>query len=431
MVLIIATSILFLYLTNFVQSQQKDHSHDLRNTYEKCQETLGNPSWLCDPDGKLKSKDAVASIDDWLWRLQTDVPCYCSDGQYCYRYSNISIQSGVVGLLIVTTYLPDNIDDVARDIYDDADLARSPTNCDNGLLIIYAADGQKIYAYRGNSTQQILLATDSDANLNRLTESLQNQDYRYALPTLLEQYVLHLQGRTYERQHTWEAIVGICVAVAIVAFAAAVIFGLCFARYCAKKKSLSRPPPPPLFREEEEKMKTALRRVKRRQNRALARHKARLDKTQPLGGQISPKRAASARRRLNRKQNRKQRKIFDQQQQQRALLTPSSASEEQYYLISEPPSTIYAPYAAQTTMRAGGNGGTESPYATGTLRPPSAGGGYQPPAILYPDSQAVFNQQPSPKRETQRRDFYVYDEEENKEIYDSPTVTTTHTTSQR
>lgn len=393
----------------------------LWDTYASCRSKLGDPSWLCDPNGKISSKETVDRLDNLLWRLQTDVPCYCANGDDCYRYANVSIQSGVVGVLIVTTHLPTDAGEEAKRIYDDANLAASKT-CDNGLLIVYAMDDQKLYVLRGNATQQTLFAAESDALLDRVTETLQTQDYKSALPALLEQYISRLQGNTYERQRNWETIVGVVVGAAIVAFAAAVIGGVCFARYCAKKKSLSSPPPPPIFARKQEKVKAALRRVKRRQNRAIARHKTRTEKSRTLSGRpVSPKRLASAKRRLFRKQNRRQRELFEQQQQQhqqqRALLTPSSGSEEQYYLISEPGSAIYAPYAAQATLRAGASGG-ESPYATGTMRPSSTSG-YQPPAILYPDSQAVFNHPPSPKRETQRRDFYVYDEE-SKEIYDAP-----------
>lgn len=365
-----------LFLVNFFLGQGQNN--ELMETYLKCRDTLGKPNWLCDPENKIYHQTAD-QINDLLWRLQTDVPCYCTYANDCYRYSDTRIQSGVVGAMIVTSRLQDNFEQTAQRIYNDAKL--STTNCSNGLLVVYAMDSKNLYTYRGELTEQTLDSARAVEIMKDAMKSLESQDYRYALPELLRKYISFLKGQTFDRQRTWEAMVGMVVAVVICGFAAAAALAIFFAYCCFKKRktpvisqistvqSMGYP----------QTKKDLIQRMKENRKNLL---------TTASGKKIPTKRLLAA-----------QKLAIESSKSQNGKASLLPATEEPYYVISEP-STMYS-----TLPR-------DSPYP---MTSPT------PALTTYPEStvsQAYLEPSvsPPPEHEVQRRDLFVSDEDEKKSV---------------
>lgn len=373
-----------------VSSQTVAAENDLWETYTKCRDKLGRPNWLCDPYDKIYRQTAD-EINDLLWRLQTEVPCYCTFSNDCYRYgANMQIQSGVVGAMIVTTYLPDDFVQTAKRIYNDAQLASQ--NCSNGMLIVYAMEGKNLYTYRGELTEKTLDTSDAVKIMNQTMKDLESRDYRYALPELVRQYISYLKGQTYDRQRTWESMVGMVVAVVICAFVAAAALAIFVTSFCCKKRKTAVDYMKSASIKSEKNMGTTkaelVKQMKAKRKNLL---------TTRSGHRISPKRLLKAHNRVTAK---------NQANGKASLLHPSS-NEEPYYVISEP-STMYS-----TLPRDSPNDLQRNPYSRPYPITSST------PAVTYPEStisQAYLEPSisPLPEVEVQRRDLFVTDEDEKK-----------------
>ncbi|TKR59964.1 hypothetical protein L596_029566 [Steinernema carpocapsae] len=142
---------------------QVSSAADTISEYQKCKsdEGFGNKTLVCDPGHTLKP-ETVEKLVHLLQDLQSKVKCSCEN--QCVREDGMSDK--YLGLLQVTDEKSaDPINETARQIYEDAKLGNS--ECDNGLLILYLKDKQKLATYRGEGTY-VLLSEKEMAKLHDL-----------------------------------------------------------------------------------------------------------------------------------------------------------------------------------------------------------------------------------------------------------------------
>uniref|UniRef100_A0A914QX00 Profilin n=1 Tax=Panagrolaimus davidi TaxID=227884 RepID=A0A914QX00_9BILA len=157
--------------------------------YAKCKKSdnfgIGG-SVLCDAEGTLKP-GTKNQLNKLLDDLQSKVTCNCDNG--CSRGNDLT--SDFVGLLIVSNTNKTKaalrpLSESAQFIYEDSLLGNE--TCDNGLLIVYLEDQQKLATYRGGGN--FLLLTDNDVNKLHKASNIQqfSETDQAALRYLLTHY---------------------------------------------------------------------------------------------------------------------------------------------------------------------------------------------------------------------------------------------------
>ncbi|KAJ1371313.1 hypothetical protein KIN20_033247 [Parelaphostrongylus tenuis] len=142
----------------------------------------GNATLVCDPSHRLANV-TTSKLTDMLKTLQWRIGCECVDG--CRRADG---RDEFIGLLHVTNSKA--TDDLKSDMekeYADAKLGN--VTCDNGLLLVYLKDAQKLATYRGGDS--FVLLTDEDMEkLHQLASKGQSYDAdnTLALQFLLSNY---------------------------------------------------------------------------------------------------------------------------------------------------------------------------------------------------------------------------------------------------
>ena len=164
--------------------------------------------------------------------FQSKVDCNCPNG--CFRGDGLT--SDFVGLLIVsdtnkTKAAERPLAESAQYIYEDAVLGNE--TCDNGLLIVYLEDQQKLATYRGGGN--FLLLNDHD--VNRL-QKVTNKDVvagndQAALRYLLTHYDTIVEGAQVHRADSLTPYFGLMIALILVFLIFTCLVACCCLKLCA------------------------------------------------------------------------------------------------------------------------------------------------------------------------------------------------------
>uniref|UniRef100_A0AC34FSB0 TPM domain-containing protein n=1 Tax=Panagrolaimus sp. ES5 TaxID=591445 RepID=A0AC34FSB0_9BILA len=207
--------------------------------YAKCKKD-GNfgigGSVLCDAEGNLKP-GTKQQLNKLLDDLQSKVTCNCDNG--CSRGNELT--SDFVGLLIVsdsnkTKAALRPLSESAQYIYEDALLGNE--TCDNGLLIVYLEDQQKLATYRGGGN--FLLLTDNDVNkLHKASNSNQqfSESDQAALRYLLTHYDTIVEGHEINRSDSFTPYFGLLIALILIFLILTCLIACCLARICSCSSS--------------------------------------------------------------------------------------------------------------------------------------------------------------------------------------------------
>uniref|UniRef100_A0AC35FY76 TPM domain-containing protein n=1 Tax=Panagrolaimus sp. PS1159 TaxID=55785 RepID=A0AC35FY76_9BILA len=202
--------------------------------YAKCKKTdnfgIGG-SVLCDAEGTLKP-GTKNQLNKLLDDLQSKVTCNCDNG--CSRGNDLT--SDFVGLLIVSNTNKTKaalrpLSESAQFIYEDSLLGNE--TCDNGLLIVYLEDQQKLATYRGGGN--FLLLTDNDVNkLHKASNSQQfSETDQAALRYLLTHYDTIVEGQEINRSDSFTPYFGLLIALILVFLILTCLIACCLSRICS------------------------------------------------------------------------------------------------------------------------------------------------------------------------------------------------------
>jgi hypothetical protein len=213
----------------FLLIQEAKSATSILDDYAKCKkdDSFGiGGNVLCDADGSLKpgTKDQLNKLLD---DLQSKVTCNCENG--CSRGN---LTSEFVGLLIVsdtnkTKAALRPLSESAQFIYEDSFLGND--TCDNGLLIVYLEDQQKIATYRGSGN--FLLLNDNDVGkLNRQSNQINDQA---ALRYLITHYDSIVEGHEIQRSDSFTPYFGLLIALILVFLILTCLIACCLSRICS------------------------------------------------------------------------------------------------------------------------------------------------------------------------------------------------------
>uniref|UniRef100_A0A7E4VYX1 TPM_phosphatase domain-containing protein n=1 Tax=Panagrellus redivivus TaxID=6233 RepID=A0A7E4VYX1_PANRE len=213
---------------------------NILDDYERCKSDLDfgvSQKTLCDPDDSLRAatKEQLTGL---LAQLQSKVSCNCENG--CYRGANLTDE--FTGLLLVTNSSKieasgQPLAKTAQHIYEDALLGNE--TCDNGLLIVYVEDQQKLATYRG--VGNFLLLTDQDmerlqgvavqhgvAPTNAAAALKDEATLRY----FLTNYDALVERAEVHHPSSWTPYVGLWIALVLILLILAVLLACLCARFC-------------------------------------------------------------------------------------------------------------------------------------------------------------------------------------------------------
>ncbi|VDM59131.1 unnamed protein product, partial [Angiostrongylus costaricensis] len=192
--------------------------------YSTCRDDAdyGNTTLVCDPSHRL-ANITTSKLTDMLKTLQWRIGCECVDG--CRRANG---RDEFIGLLHVTsTKATDDLKSEMEKEYADAKLGN--VTCDNGLLLVYLKDAQKLATYRGGDS--FVLLTDED--MEKLHQLAQNYD---ADNTLALQFLLNnykdVVANPVQRAESWLPIIGLIAAILIVLCVTGVLCSMFMAKFC-------------------------------------------------------------------------------------------------------------------------------------------------------------------------------------------------------